>query len=247
MGLPKIVTIEEWRAARLELLDEEKAMTRSRDQLNARRRELPMVEVGTSYVFRGAEGEASLLDLFDGHRQLIVVHFMFDPRWEKGCPSCSASADEISPGLIDHLQACDTTLVHVSRAPFEKLERCRKRKGWPLAWYSSHDSRFNYDFQVTLDERVAAPEYNYRSLEEHRQAGTGYYFEGDPPVEAPGISCFLRDGTRVFHTYSTFGRGTEATGGAYYWLDLTTLGRQEPREERKSAPVLSESSPDFAA
>ena len=121
MSLPQIVGRDEWLAARAALLEEEKALTRRRDALSAERRRLPMVEVETEYVFRGPEGEASLLDLFDGRRQLIVGHFMFDPRWEAGCPSCSAGADEISAGLLAHLHARDTTLVQVSRAPIEKI------------------------------------------------------------------------------------------------------------------------------
>ena len=117
MSLPHIASRDEWLAARKELLADEKAMTRARDRLNAKRRELPMVEIEKNYVFEGPDGNATLLDLFDGRRQLIVQHFMFDPSWEEGCPSCSAGADEISAGLLKHLHARDTTLVAISRAP----------------------------------------------------------------------------------------------------------------------------------
>jgi predicted dithiol-disulfide oxidoreductase (DUF899 family) len=162
---------------------------------------------------------------------------MFDPGWDDGCPSCSAGADEVSAGLLDHLHARDTTLAYVSRAPLEKLERWKRRKGWSFPWYSSHASDFNYDFHVTLDESVAPAEYNYRPFPIE---------EGDS-VEMPGTSYFLRDGERVFHTYSNYARGAEMTGGSYYWLDLTALGRQEDWEEpRGRAESAHAASPDFA-
>ena len=247
MSLPDVVSPAEWRAARLDLLAEEKAMTRARDKLNARRRRLPMVAVDKEYTFEGPDGRASLLDLFEGRRQLLVVHFMFDPSWEDGCPSCSAAAEEISPGLLEHLAARETTLAHVSRAPLEKIERYKARRGWTFPWYSSFGSEFNYDFHVTMDEAVASVEYNYRTLAEHERAGTAYYFTGSQPSEQPGRSCFLRDGDRVFHTYSTFGRGAEATGGSYYWLDLTALGRGEEWGEAKGrADTGRDAKPDFA-
>ncbi len=249
MTLPKIVTRDEWLRARKELLAQEKELTHKRDALSAQRRELPMVEIEKEYVFEGPDGEATLLDLFDGRRQLIVGHFMFNPSWEDGCPSCSAGVDELAPGLVEHLNVRDTSLAYVSRAPLEKLERYRKKKGWThMRWFSSHGSDFNYDFKVTVDESVAPPEYNYRSKEEHRRAGTGYYFEGEEPIEQPGTSCFLRVGDRVFHTYSTFGRGAEMLGGSYYWLDLTALGRQEDWEEPKGRTDSARAaSPDFAS
>ena len=114
----------------------------------------------------------SLLDLFEGRRQLIVRHFMFGPSWEVGCPSCTAGADELCDGLLRHLHARETTLVVVARAPFEKLERYRAERGWTFPFYSSHGSDFNYDFHVTLDESVAPVEYNYRTKAEHEAAGT---------------------------------------------------------------------------
>ena len=247
MTLPKVVSRDEWLSARTELLAKEKELTRRRDALNAERRRLPMVEVEKDYVFEGPEGQARLLDLFEGRLQLIVGHFMFDPGWEDGCPSCSAGADEVSDGLLRHLHARDTTLAYVSRAPLEKIERYKRKKGWTFPWYSSYGSEFNYDFQVTIDESVAPAVYNYRTKEEHEQAGTGYYFEGEQPIEEPGTSFFLRDGERVFHTYSTFGRGAEQTGGSYYFLDLTALGRQEEWEEPKGRAAAAHAArPDFA-
>ena len=247
MSLPQIASREEWLAARKALLAEEKRLTRQRDALNAERRRLPMVEIEKPYVFQGPDGELGLLDMFDGRRQLILGHFMFAPSWEDGCPSCSAGADEVSDGLLRHLHARDTTLVYVSRAPLEKIEAYKAKKGWTFPWYSSYGSDFNYDFHVTMDESVAPIEYNYKTPAEHREAGTAYYFEGDQPSEQPGTSYFLRVDDRVFHTYSTFGRGAEATGGSYYFLDLTALGRQEEWEEPKGRAVAAHAAtPDFA-
>jgi predicted dithiol-disulfide oxidoreductase (DUF899 family) len=231
MSLPQVVSREEWRAARKELLAQEKELTRTRDALNAERRRLGMVKIDKDYVFEGPQGNVGLLDLFDGCRQLVIQHFMFDPRWEDGCPSCSWAADEISDGRLQHLRDGDTAFAAVSRAPLARIEDYKARKGWTFPWYSSYGSDFNYDFQVTLDESVAPVVYNYRSKAEHEQAGTGYYVEGEQPIEQPGYSCFLRDGDTVFHTYSTYGRGTEAVGGSHYFLDLTVLGRQQEFEK----------------
>jgi predicted dithiol-disulfide oxidoreductase (DUF899 family) len=241
------VSGEEWLAARKELLAKEKELTRQRDALSAERRRLPMVRIGKDYVFEGPDGKASLLDLFDGRSQLIVSHFMFDPSWDDGCPSCSAGADEMSDGLLRHLHTRDTSLVYVSRAPLEKIERYKASKGWTFPWYSSYGTDFNYDFHVTLDESVAPIEYNFRTKSEHEQAGTAYYVENDQPIEGPGMSCFVRDGDTVFHTYSTYARGAEQTGGSYYFLDLTALGRQEDWEEPKGRAASARSAvPDFA-
>jgi predicted dithiol-disulfide oxidoreductase (DUF899 family) len=249
MSLPKVVTRDEWLRERKALLAREKELTRVRDALSADRRRLPMVEIEKDYRFQGPDGEATLLDLFEGRRQLMVGHFMFNPSWEDGCPSCSAGVDELSKGLLEHLETRDTTLAYVSRAPIEKLERYRKKKGWThMRWYSSYGTDFNYDFKVTVDESVAPPEYNYKTKAEHEAAGTGYYFEGEEPIEEPGLSCFLRVDDRVFHTYSTFGRGAEMLGGSYYWLDLTALGRQEEWEEPKGrADSARSATPDFAS
>jgi predicted dithiol-disulfide oxidoreductase (DUF899 family) len=248
MSLPQIVSREEWLVARKALLAKEKELTRTRDALNTERRKLPMVEITKPYRFTGPEGEVGLLDLFDGKRQLILIHFMFGPEWDAGCPSCTAGTDEMSDGLRRHLHARDTNLVYVARAPLPKLEAYKALRGWTIPFYSSYGSDFNYDFHVTADESVAPAEYNYRSKAEHEAAGTGYYFEGEQPAENPGMSVFLRDGDRVFHTYSTFGRGSEQTGGSYYFLDLTALGRQEEWEEPKGRAAKARAAvPDFAA
>jgi predicted dithiol-disulfide oxidoreductase (DUF899 family) len=200
------------------------------------------------YLFDGPDGKASLLDLFDGRRQLIVGHFMFSPAWDEGCSSCSAGADEMSGGLLAHLHTRDTTFVYISRAPLAKIEAYKARKGWTFPWYSSYGSDFNYDFHVTLDDSVIPVEYNYRTKAEHEQAGTFYYVQGDAPIELPGTSCFLRDGDSVFHTYSMYARGAETVGGSYYFLDLTALGRQEDWEEPKGRATDARGAiPDFSS
>jgi predicted dithiol-disulfide oxidoreductase (DUF899 family) len=245
MSLPKVVTRDEWLAARTNLLVEEKAMTRARDALSTKRRELPMVAVDKEYLFEGPHGKATLLDLFDGSRQLIVQHFMFDPGWDDGCPSCTGASDEISDGLIAHLRARDTNLVVISRAPLEKLERYKEKRGWTFPWVSSYGSDFNYDFNVTIDASVAPVMFNYRTLDELEAVGMGWLGEGSS--EQPGYSMFLRDGDAVFHTYSVYGRGTESLGGSYYFLDLTALGRQEEWEEPKGrADDAHANVPDFS-
>jgi predicted dithiol-disulfide oxidoreductase (DUF899 family) len=244
MSLPDVVSRDEWLAARKELLAKEKEATRARDALNAERRRLPMVEIEKDYVFEGPSGKVGLLELFEGRRQLIVRHFMFDPSWEDGCPSCSAGADEISDGLLEHLRTRDTSLAVVSRAPLEKIEDYKARRGWSFPWYSSYGSDFNYDFHVTMDESVAPAEYNYRSKAEYEKAGMAAFMEG----EQPGQSCFLREGDTVFHTYSSYARGAEMTGGSYYYLDLTALGRQEDWEEPKGrADSERDARPDFSS
>jgi predicted dithiol-disulfide oxidoreductase (DUF899 family) len=248
MNLPQVVSRDEWLAARKELLAREKELTRQRDALNAERRRLPMVRIEKEYVFEGPDGKASLLDLFEGRRQLIVYHFMFSPEWDEGCPSCSAGADEISNGLLKHLHARDTTFVYVSRAPLAKIEAYKASKGWTFPWYSSYNSDFNFDFHVTLDESVTPIEFNYRTKAEHEQAGSDAYAEVDLPIERPGRSCFIRVGDSVFHTYSVYARGLETVGGSYYFLDETALGRQEDWEEPKGRATDARGAiPDFSS
>jgi predicted dithiol-disulfide oxidoreductase (DUF899 family) len=235
MALPRIASRDEWLAARKELLDDEKELTRRRDALSARRRELPMVEVTEDYVFTGPDGPVGLVDLFEGRDQLIVSHFMFEPEWEDGCPSCTAGAVEMADGLIEHLHVRDTTLAYVSRAPLEKIERYKAKMGWTFPWYSSAGTSFNRDFWVTVDPDDPDPMFNFR--------------RGDvEPGEYPGLSCFLRVEDRVFHTYSTYARGAEWLGGSYAFLDLTALGRQEDWEEPKGrAESVRGARPDFAS
>lgn len=246
MSLPAVATREEWLAARKELLAREKEHTRLQDALNTRRRLLPMVRIDKDYAFTGPDGEVSLLGLFSGRSQLIVQHVMYDPAWDDACPSCTASLDELSAGLLRHLRGRQTEFAAVSRTPYAKIAAYQERHGWDFPWYSSYGSDFNYDFHVSLDPSVAPVQYNYRDADELKEAGLGWALE--EPSEQPGLSCFLRDGEEVFHTYSTFGRGAEQAGGVYSLLDMTALGRQEEWEEpkgraadpRKSVPVFSE-------
>jgi predicted dithiol-disulfide oxidoreductase (DUF899 family) len=229
MSLPKVVSREEWIVARKALLKKEKKVTRIRDDLNADRRRLPMVEIEKDYSFEGPGGRATLLDLFEGRRQLILDHFMWpDPTLDVGCPSCSGRVDQY--GNLAHLHERETTMAVVSRAPLDKIEPFKRRMGWTFPWYSSWGSDFNYDFHVTLDESIAPLEYNYRNKSELAEAGWDPNgLQGD----LHGTSVFLADGDRVFHTYSTYGRGTEQVGGTHYYLDMTALGRQEDWEEPK--------------
>ncbi|MEU8194180.1 DUF899 domain-containing protein [Microbispora amethystogenes] len=241
VNLPRVVSRDEWLAARVELLAEEKALTRARDAVNTRRRSLPMVRIDKEYLFTGPHGEARLPDLFEGRRQLIVYHFMFDPGWDAGCRSCSLTVDGI--GHLAHLHARDTTLALVSRAPFGAIEAYRARMGWQIPWYSSYGGDFNHDFHVTLDESVAPIFYNYRTRAEHERAGAPWY-TGAELREIHGVSVFLRDRRdgAVFHTYSTYARGTDLLTATYNWLDLTALGRQEDWESppgRGDGPFMS--------
>ncbi|MGV0745598.1 DUF899 domain-containing protein [Mycolicibacterium sp. XJ870] len=198
--LPPIVPRAEWEAQRAKLLVREKELTRMKDAVSAARRRLPMVEVTEDYVFDTVSGPLSLLDLFDGRRQLIVQHFMFGADWEQGCDGCSMMADHIGP--LSHLHAKDTSFVLVSRAPMGKLLAFRDRMGWMLPWVSSGATTFNEDFHVTV--------------------------EGE---ERHGVSVFLRDGKRVFHTWSTYNRGEEPFMVVFDLLDLTPYGRQETWED----------------
>ncbi|MEY2457145.1 MAG: hypothetical protein QOK06_2239 [Acidimicrobiaceae bacterium] len=245
MSLPKVTSRQEWLAARKELLREEKAMTRARDALNTKRRELPMVKIDKSYEFEGPAGKASLLDLFDGRRQLVIQHFMWLWDEDTGCPSCTAASDEISAGLLEHLHARDTSLVVVSRGPIDKVERYKARRGWTFPFFSSYGSDFNYDFNVTIDSSVTPVMWNFRTMPELEEAGMGWLGEGS--WEQPGYSMFLRDGDEIFHSYSVYARGTEMLGGSYYFLDLTALGRQEDWEEPKGRAADARAGvPDFS-
>ena len=239
MAYPEVVTREEWLAARKRLLATEKEHTRSRDALNAERRRLPMVRIDKEYVFEGPEGKVTLAGLFGDSRQLIVQHVMFDPDWDAACPGCTASIDEVADGMLDHVRSRATTFVLVSRAPLAKLQKYQATKGWTVPWYSSHGSDFNYDFQATLDRSIPQLEYNYRPEPEIVSGDT-------TSAEVPGLSCFLRDGDNIFHTYAPYARGTDGLGGSYSLLDLTALGRQEDWEEPKGrAPRLHGADPTF--
>jgi predicted dithiol-disulfide oxidoreductase (DUF899 family) len=215
--VPDVVDRETWRNARLDHLAEEKELTRRRDELSRRRRELPWTEVTEEYVFTGPGGQRrTLVELFDGRPQLIVQHFMFGPGWGEGCPSCSFWADGLD-GTQVHLAHRNTSLVLISRAPIEELEAYRERMGWSLPWWSSAGTTFNEDFGVSFSaEQVAegTAAYNFGTQS----------FAGE---EAPGISAFRREGDRVFLTYQTFSRGLDMMNATYHYLDLTSLGRDE--------------------
>ncbi len=197
MANRNVVNEAEWRAARQALLVREKELTHAMEKLHAERRELPWVRVDKDYTLEGPAGAASLADMFEGRRQLVVYHFMFAPAWKAGCDGCSFLVDSI--GHLAHLHAGDTTIALVSHAELPKLQAYQRRMGWQhVPWYSSFDSDFNRDFGGTTDRG-----------EEH------------------GISVFIREGDDIYFTYSTWNRGPESLLTTFNWLDFTHLGRQE--------------------
>ncbi|MGO8705692.1 MAG: DUF899 domain-containing protein [Candidatus Brocadiia bacterium] len=236
----KIGTREEWLAARLKLLKEEKALTRRSDELARQRQELPWVRVAKEYRFETDEGSASLADLFRGRSQLLVYHFMFGPDYTAGCPSCSSIADGFN-GFAVHLAHHDVMLWAVSRAPLAKIEAYKRRMEWTFPWASSFGGDFNFDFNVSFTEeqqRAGDIRYNY-------QRG-GHAMDMKPVPEAvaqlaatsgtdastysrdrPGMSAFVRKGGVVYHTYSTYTRGLDVLWGMYQWLDRAPKGRNE--------------------
>jgi predicted dithiol-disulfide oxidoreductase (DUF899 family) len=212
----KVVSRDEWIAARKAHLVNEKALTKARDQLSAERRALPWVKVEKTYVFDTPEGKKTLGDLFDGRSQLIVYHFMLGPDWGEGCPSCSYLADHFD-GAALHLAHRDVTLLAVSRAPLPEIEAYKKRMGWRFPWVSSHGDDFNYDFHVSFKPEQAEGDvyYNYEMRD----------FEVD---EMPGLSVFIKDASgAIFHTYSAYARGLDILVGTYNFLDLVPKGRDE--------------------
>src|SRR5258708_2141793 len=211
MQAHNIVSREQWIAARKALLAHEKELTRARDGLSAERRALPWVRIDKPYSFEGPKGRETLADLFDGRSQLIVQHFMLAPGETEGCPGCSFCADHVD-GAFRHLAHHDVSFAAVSRAPLATIEAYRKRMGWDFKWVSSNGSDFNYDFQVSFTKDQLAKGkvfYNYEMTESSMQ-------------DLPGHSVFTRDASgSIFHTYSSYGRGTEDVIGAYMYLDLT--------------------------
>src|SRR3984893_6768032 len=207
---PKVVSRAEWIAARKQLLKEEKEVTRLRDLLSQQRRELPWVKVDKNYVFDAPGGKKTLADLFEGRSQLIVYHFMFGPEWKEGCPSCSFNMDHTDGALV-HLAQRDVAFAAISRAPLPQIEAFKKRMGWRFRWVSSNQNDFNRDYHVsfTKDEMAKGKVYyNYDMIE-------------FPSEEAPGLSVFYKDPTGdIFHTYSTYARGSEIAVGTYSYLDL---------------------------
>jgi predicted dithiol-disulfide oxidoreductase (DUF899 family) len=216
-------TREEWLAARTELLEREKELTRRGDELAHRRRELPWVPVEKEYSFETDDGPKTLAELFDGRSQLLVYHFMFGPSvegWpEAGCPGCSYTADSLD-GAVVHLPHHDVTFVAVSRAPLERLNAYKRRMGWSFPWVSYGDSDFNLDFAAFT--------------EEERRTGTGFNF-GTPKhadidlreTELHGLSAFACEGGVVYHTYSTYDRGTDALNATWQLLDRAPKGRDD--------------------
>jgi predicted dithiol-disulfide oxidoreductase (DUF899 family) len=251
MSLPEIASREEWLVARKALLAREKEHTRQKDALSADRRRLPMVTIEKDYQFEGPQGALRLLDLFDGRRQLVVQHFMFDPSWDEGCSSCTAGCDEISEGLLQHLGARSTAFAVIARAPYPKIAAYRQQRRWTFPFVSSFGSDFNYDFHVTIDESRAPLEINFHNREEIASPAASKLHwaleQEQQPFEIPGNSFFLRDGDAIFHTNSTFARGTESCSDSYGLLDQTALGRQEEWEEPKGrAEAPHDASPDFS-
>jgi predicted dithiol-disulfide oxidoreductase (DUF899 family) len=213
----RIVSREEWLAARTAHLPKEKELTRLRDQLSAERRELPWVKVDKSYEFEGPGGKQTLADLFDGRSQLIVYHFMWRRDLDDGCVGCSFLADHID-GANLHLAHHDVTFVVISRAPLPVLQAYRQRMGWRFDWVSSQGSDFNFDYHVSFTKDDLAKGkvyYNYRMTEASIE-------------ELSGLSVFHKDANGdIFHTYSSYGRGNEEILGAYMYLDITPKGRNE--------------------
>jgi predicted dithiol-disulfide oxidoreductase (DUF899 family) len=239
MTTHRVGTRDEWRAARLKLLEAEKELTRRGDELARQRRELPWVRVNKAYRFDTDEGSASLDDLFRGRSQLLVYHFMFGPDWAAGCPSCSAIADGFD-GFAVHLANHDVMLWAVSRAPLAKLQAYKRRLGWSFPWASSSGSDFNADFDVALTEeqqRQGAFEYNYRRgapMEAARMPEAVAAFAAGCGTDAlsftrdrPGMSAFALEDGVVYHTYSTYARGLDGLWGMYQWLDRAPKGRNE--------------------
>jgi predicted dithiol-disulfide oxidoreductase (DUF899 family) len=233
-------TREQWLAARLKLLEEEKELTRRGDELARERQALPWVRVDKDYRFDTDDGSASLKDLFKGRSQLLVYHFMFGPDYKAGCPSCSAIADGFN-GFAVHLANHDVMLWAISRAPLGKLQAYKRRLGWTFPWASSADGDFNFDFNVSITEaqqRAGSAEYNY--------ARNGHPLDAkqlpEPVVqfaamsgtdglsyarERPGLSAFALEDGVVYHTYSTYARGVDGLWGMYQWLDRAPKGRNE--------------------
>jgi predicted dithiol-disulfide oxidoreductase (DUF899 family) len=234
-------TQEEWLAARLELLDAEKELTRRSDELAQQRQQLPWVRIEKDYRFETDEGSASLADLFRGRSQLLIYHLMFGPEYTAACPVCSTIADGFN-GSVVHLENHDVAMMAVSRAPIAAIQAYKRRMGWSFPWASSFDSDFNFDFRVSFTEeeqREGAVQYNYRSMDVTPvlEAGdSGFVAEiaamtGTDAAtytrEAPGISAFALEDAVVYHTYSAYARGVDAVWGMYPWLDRAPKGRNE--------------------
>jgi predicted dithiol-disulfide oxidoreductase (DUF899 family) len=230
----------DWLAARLELLDAEKELTRRSDQLAQRRQALPWVQIDKQYRFETDRGSASLADLFQGRSQLLIYHFMFGPDYTAGCPSCSMIADGFD-GFAVHLANHDVTLSAVSRAPLAKLQAYKRRMGWTFPWASSFGGDFNFDFNISFTEeqqRKGAIEYNYErrghAMDSTQVPEPVARFAATCGTDAatytrdrPGMSTFVNEDGVLYHTYSTYARGLDGLWGAYQWLDRAPKGRNE--------------------
>jgi len=235
----KTGTREAWLTARLELLKDEKELTRRGDELARRRQDLPWVRVDKDYQFNTDEGEAALGDLFKGRSQLLV-HFMFGPDFKAGCPACSSIADGFN-GFAVHLANHDVMLWAVSQAPLDHLQAYKRRMGWTFPWASSLGNDFNADLNVSItseQQRAGHTEYNYRQgghpLDEAAIPEMVAQFAASCGTEAPayqrerpGMSAFALEDGVVYHTYSTYARGLDALWGMYQWLDRAPKGRNE--------------------
>ena len=240
-------TREDWLVARVELLKEEKELTRRSDELAQRRQELPWVRIDKEYRFATDEGKASLSDLFRGRSQLLVYHFMFGPDYTAGCATCSTIADGFN-GFAVHLANHDVMLSAVSRAPLAKLQAYKQRMGWTFPWASSVGSDFNADFKVSFTEqqqREGGIEYNFQrepAWQWRADEGIASRMSGDPVSnnaampgtdaatytrERPGMSAFVLEDGVVYHTYSAYARGVDGLWGMYQWLDRAPKGRNE--------------------
>jgi predicted dithiol-disulfide oxidoreductase (DUF899 family) len=234
-------TREEWLAARLELLDAEKELTRRSDEVARQRQELPWVRIEKDYRFETDEGSASLADLFGGRSQLLMYHFMFGPDYTAGCPACSAIADGFN-GFVVHLENHDVAMTAVSRAPIAALQSYKRRMGWTFPWASSLGSDFNFDFDVSFTEeeqRAGVVQYNYRPMDvtpvlEAGDEGPVAEFAAMTGTDAatytregPGMSAFAVEDGVVYHTYSAYARGLDGLWGMYQWLDRAPKGRNE--------------------
>jgi predicted dithiol-disulfide oxidoreductase (DUF899 family) len=234
-------TREEWLAARLELLDAEKELTRRGDELARQRQQLPWVAIEKDYRFETDRGDQSLADLFGGRSQLLVYHFMFGPEYTAGCPVCSTIADGFN-GFAVHLENHDVAMTAVSRAPMAAIQGYKHRMGWGFPWASSFSSDFNFDFDVSVTEeqqREGVIQYNYRSMDMTpvlEAASEGVVSEvaamcGTDTAtfrrQAPGMSAFALEDGVVYHTYSAYARGLDALWGMYQWLDRAPKGRNE--------------------
>lgn len=240
MNMQRTGTREEWLTERLNLLEDEKALTRQSDELARRRQALPWVRIDKDYRFDTDEGSATLAQLFRGRSQLLVYHFMFGTDYTAGCPSCSMIADGFD-GFAEHLAHHDVMLWAVSRGPLAKLRSYKERMGWRFPWASALANDFNSDFRISFSEheqQAGTIEYNYRrnghvmdaknAPEPVRQFAT--MCGTDAPTytrDRPGLSAFAMKDGAVHHTYSTYARGLDVLWGAYQWLDRAPLGRNE--------------------